>query len=167
MYDNIRWDEGFKDDVMDDLLENTQKFDDLLISLASNVEDIDEGVNSLNKLLTDIYEKYTKCEVKFKDHCENCGCTSGIKRSKFRNDKPWFTDDCKDLYKKYKKSLADFNRCHSNENHIKLNLDKQKYKSMENKLKRQYKNQEGNMLDNMRKKNPRKFYRKFKKKKIV
>ena len=36
---------------------------------------------------------------------------------------------------------------------------------MENKLKRQYKNQQGNMLSKLRKSNPRRFYRKFKKRK--
>jgi hypothetical protein len=39
---------------------------------------------------------------------------------------------------------------------------KQKYKVTENKLKRQYQNQQGHMMNTLRRKNPNKFYRKFK-----
>ena len=35
-------------------------------------ENIDESVEYLNKLLIDIFEKYSKCESRFKEKCENC-----------------------------------------------------------------------------------------------
>jgi hypothetical protein len=50
-------------------------------------------------------------------------------------DKPWFTEDCKILYNSYKRALSIFNDIHSDENRMKLNLEKQKYKRLENKLK--------------------------------
>ncbi|VDI19966.1 Hypothetical predicted protein, partial [Mytilus galloprovincialis] len=56
-------------------------------------------------------------------------------------DKPWFTDECKNLYNAYQQALGTFNKYRSNENRLSLNLAKQKYKWLENKLKRQYKNQ--------------------------
>jgi hypothetical protein len=37
---------------------------------------------------------------------------------------------------------------------MKLNLEKQKYKRLENKLKRLYKNKQGNMFNSMRTSNP-------------
>jgi hypothetical protein len=38
---------------------------------------------------------------------------------------------------------------------MKLNLEKQKYKRLENKLKRLYKNKQGNMFNSMRTSNPK------------
>ena len=67
-------------------------------------------------------------------------------------------------YTGYKSALNSFNKNRSNVNRLQLNLAKQRYKSMENKLKRQYKNQHGNMMNKLRKSNPRKFYKKFKRK---
>ena len=52
-------------------------------------------------------------------------------------------------------AIDSFNKYRSNENRLSLNLAKQRYKYLENKLKRQYKNQQGNMLSNLRKSNPK------------
>jgi S-adenosylmethionine hydrolase len=54
---------------------------------------------------------------------------------------------------------------HPNENRLKLNVAKQTYKRTETRLQRQYKNQQGNMISNLRRNNPKKFYRKFRKRK--
>jgi hypothetical protein len=53
-------------------------------------------------------------------------------------------------------SLDALNKNHSNENRLNFNAAKQKYKVTKNKLKRQYKNQQGNMMNNLRRKNPKK-----------
>jgi hypothetical protein len=45
---------------------------------------------------------------------------------------------CKILFNSYKRALSIFNDIHSDENRMKLNLEKQKYKRLENKLKRQF-----------------------------
>ena len=63
--------------------------------------------------------------------------------------KPWFTEDCKELYKQYLKSLDVFNKNRSNESKLKFNVAKQKYEVTENILKRQYKNQQGNMMNTL------------------
>ena len=46
---------------------------------------------------------------------------------------------------------------------MKLNLEKQTYKRLENKLKRLYKNKQGNMFNSMRTSNPKRFIGKFRK----
>mgnify|MGYP003683770889 CR=1 FL=1 len=46
-------------------------------------------------------------------------------------DKPWFDDQCRDLYNNYNKCLSFFNTCRSPENHAKLVTDKKKYKTAE------------------------------------
>ena len=61
------------------------------------------------------------------------------------------------LYKQYLSSLDALNKNHSNENRLNFNAAKQKYKVTKNKLKRQYKNQQGNMMNNLRRKNPKNF----------
>ena len=40
--------------------------------LSERDDNIDESVENLNKLLFGIFEKYSKCESKFKEKCENC-----------------------------------------------------------------------------------------------
>ena len=101
------------------------------------------------------------CESKFKDKCENC-IQSNKKRRYYSEYKPWFTEDCNELDKQYLKSLDEFNKNRSNEIRLKFNVAKQKYEVTENKLKRQYQNQQGHMMNTLRRKNPNKFYRKFK-----
>ena len=58
--------------------------------------------------------------------------------------------------------MDEFNKNRSNEIRLKFNVAKQKYEVTENKLKRQYNNQQGNMMNTLRRKNPKKIYRKFK-----
>ena len=69
------------------------------------------------------------------------------------DDRPWFTDECRSLYKTHKTSLFRFNREKTYEARIKLCTDKENYKKVEHMFKRQYKRQEGNMLDFLRKYN--------------
>ena len=148
-----KWDEGY---IGDNLMENAQKFGDLIVSMTDRDDNIDESVDNLRNYLL-IY----LCESKFKDKCENC-IQSHKKRRYYYEYKPWFTEDCNELDKQYLKSLDELNKNHSNEIRHKLNVAKQKYKVTENKLKRQYQNQQGHMMNTLRRKNPNKFYRKFK-----
>lgn len=117
---------------------NTQMFEDLLTNMDEN-SDVDNCVDNLNKLLSDIFEGYTKSEINFQKHCDLCEVTN--RKFSAKNDKPWFTDECKTLYNEYQRSIDSFNKYRSNDNRLILNLAKQRYKRLENKLKRQYKNQ--------------------------
>ena len=158
----FRWNEGCEDEVRNKLVMNTQMFEDLLTNMDEN-SDVDNCVDNLNKLLSDIFEGYTKSEINFQKHCDLCEVTN--RKFSAKNDKPWFTDECKTLYNEYQRSIDSFNKYRSNDNRLILNLAKQRYKRLENKLKRQYKNQSGNMLSALRRKNPKRFYKKFKKRK--
>ena len=51
-------------------------------------------------------------------------------------DKPWFTENCKELYRQYQKALYVFNKNRNEENRLQLNIAKQKSKVTENKIKR-------------------------------
>ncbi|VDI64106.1 Hypothetical predicted protein [Mytilus galloprovincialis] len=164
VYNTVRWDEGVKDDIMSDLLENSQKFDDLLLHLTEHENKIDECVDELNKLLITICEQYTRVEVKKVNKCGFCvdNNIASTKKPVFKLDKPWITENCKTLRRQYISALKVFNEKRTNENRIKFNIAKQKYKQTEMRLKRQYKNQQGNMLNRLRRNNPKKFFRKFK-----
>ena len=87
-----------------------------------------------------IFEQYTKSESIYREHCDFC--VGRVKTFSAKNDKPWFTEECKTLYKQYQMAIDSFNKNRSNENRLSLNLAKQRYKYLEYKLKRQYKNQQ-------------------------
>lgn len=158
----FKWNEGVEDDVRHQVLMNTQRFEDLLLNMDENI-DIDNCVDNLNKVLTDIFEQNTKSESIYREHCDFC--VGQVKTFIAKNDKRWFNQECKTLYKQYQMALDRLNKYRSNENRLSLNLAKQRYKYLENKLKRQNKNQQGNMLSKLRKSNPKRFNNKFKKRK--
>ncbi|XP_063447953.1 uncharacterized protein LOC134727502 [Mytilus trossulus] len=164
VYNTFKWRKKCEDDVRESLLSNAQQFEDLLTNKDEN-SDTNICVDELNKLLSDIFEQFTKSEIRHKKYCDIC--TDDYKQFKTTTDKPWFTDECKNLYNAYQQALGSFNKYRSNENRLSLNLAKQKYKWLENKLKRQYKNQRGNMMASLKRTNPKQFYRKFKKRKKV
>ena len=111
----------------------------------------------MNELLTDIFEKYTKVELDRTIQCEYCIGRKRTPNASAKRDKPWFTEECNILYNIYKRALSILNDIHSDENRMKLNLEKQKYKRLENKLKRLYKNKQGNMFNSMRSSNLKRF----------
>jgi hypothetical protein len=49
---SYKWDEGY---IGADLMENAQKFGDLIVSMTDRDDNIDESVDNLNKLLVDIF----------------------------------------------------------------------------------------------------------------
>ncbi|VDI43776.1 Hypothetical predicted protein, partial [Mytilus galloprovincialis] len=101
--------------------------------------------------------KTVKC-----DYCNGKKRNLGV--TGFNRDKPWINDECKELYRTYKRALSQFNLCRSEENRLYLNISKQRFKRMENTLKRRYKTQRGDMFSSMRRTNPKYFYRKFRRK---
>lgn len=165
-HDCYKWNEGFKDDVKRDLAANSDKVNELMNSLSDEPRNIDEIVNNINSCLSGIVNKYTKTEVTKVLKCDYCNSSKRTyKPIHIGQDKPWINDDCKQLYIEYRRSLKQFNQNKCEENRLILNLAKQRFKRSENSLKRRYKKQRGNMLSSMRKKNPKYFYRKFRKRK--
>jgi transcription elongation factor len=112
-------------------------------------------MDKMNELLIDIFEKYTKVELDRTIQCDYCIGRKRAPNASVKRDKPWFTEECKILCNSYKRALSIVNDIHSDENRMKLNLEKQKYKRLENKLKRLYKNKQGNMFNSMRTSNPK------------
>lgn len=55
VYDTNRWNEGFKDDILNDMMMNAQKFDDFLINITEHENSVDECVEQLSILLADIF----------------------------------------------------------------------------------------------------------------
>jgi DNA integrity scanning protein DisA with diadenylate cyclase activity len=52
---SYKWDEGYIDYVLNDLMKTTQKFGDLIVSMTDRDDNIDESVDNLSKLLVDIF----------------------------------------------------------------------------------------------------------------
>ncbi|VDI50097.1 Hypothetical predicted protein [Mytilus galloprovincialis] len=92
-----------KDDVRESLLSNAQQFEDMLTNIDEN-SDTNICVDELNKLLSDIFEQFTKSEIRHKKYCDVC--TDDYKPFKTTTDKPWFTDECKNLYNAYQQALG-------------------------------------------------------------
>ena len=92
----FKWNEGVEDDVRNQVLMNTQKFEDLLLNMDENI-DIDNCVDNLNKVLTDIFEQYTKSESIYREHCDFC--VGQVKTFIAKNDKPWVNEEYKTSFK--------------------------------------------------------------------
>ena len=92
VYATNTWKEGFKDDILNDMMMNAQKFHDFLINITEHENSVDECVEQLNILLADIFEHYAKSDVKCTKRCEYCVYNSN-RVSNTKVDKPWITED--------------------------------------------------------------------------
>lgn len=109
VYHTFKWRNKCEDDVRESLLSNAQQFEDMLTNIDEN-SDTNICVDELNKLLSDIFEQYTKTEIRHKNlviYVLMIINNLKLQRIKYR----------------------------SNENRLSLNLAKQRYKWLENKLK--------------------------------
>ena len=136
---------------------------DSLSACVNNIADINETIMSLTSLIKSVTDQFCSKTFSKIDLCEYCKINKSYKQ-KNTNNKPWFDDECARKYKVYKTALAKFNRNKTFANRIYLANVKSTYKSYEAKMKRSYHRQEGNMLDNMKRKNPKQFYKFFRKK---
>ena len=135
-------------------------------SINVDTGNIDDTVNEMNVILSNIAEKYTKNELTKTVMCDYC--RNGKRRNlttSVTRENPWITDECKRLYIDYKRALLKFSKLRSDENRLELNLSKQRFNRMENNLKSRYYNQRGNMLSTVRRTNPKYFHMKFRKRK--
>ena len=137
-----------------------QELENRVTSLYEVIDDIDrsnvsvdDGVDQITLILKNIFDPHCCTEIKV---------SSGNKQS--REDKVWFDNKCRRLYSDYRAALRIFNRDHSNFNRTDLIEKKREYKRYATRMKRHYYRYEGNKLCYMRKNNPKKFYKLFKKK---
>ncbi|VDI30527.1 Hypothetical predicted protein [Mytilus galloprovincialis] len=89
-----------EDDVRESLLSNAQQFEDMLTNIDEN-SDTNICVDELNKLLSDIFEQFTKSKIRHKNTVINVLMI--INNLKLQTDKPWFTDECHNLYNAYQR----------------------------------------------------------------
>ena len=96
-------------------------------NIIASLENIDESSDSINLVVKNVSNAIMDT---FKEHCERVPFTHSSSQSKPKTigpqDKQWFDDRCRDLYKNYKKCLSFFNTCRSLENHAKLVMAKKK-----------------------------------------
>jgi hypothetical protein len=154
---SVRWNTENVESVVDQITQNTDK-------LQSIVE-ADSCVDLFCNVLNDIVLPY--CDV----HTHSCKAKCDEFKSKRKNnviekdDKPWFSETCKTKYRKYKKTLHEFNINKTTDSHTYLIRKKKEYNKLELRLKRQYKRHEGDMIDLLRIQNPKEFHKYFSKRK--
>jgi exonuclease III len=158
----IKWNEAEHEAMATTLNENKNNLDTLFETLHDNVESITNCVKVFTKILDNSFEQYTKRIITCQLPCTTCSACAKNNPTLEKGSKPWFTKKCVELYRAYKQALNDFNRNYSNENRSLLITAKQVYKQAVNKAKKKYKHAEGDMLNQMRKENPKAFYKKFK-----
>ena len=149
-----KWNERNKYNLMTALSANL----DILNMTVDNSTIVDETVENFTVVMNDIISPF--CTQTLKKHC--CDCTNGTRKINTPCDKPWFTDECKALYHKYKYELHQFNRNKNQLNRLRLADAKKAYKRVTIRLKRNFLRTEGNMLSIMKKDNPKLFYKMFK-----
>jgi hypothetical protein len=135
---------------------------DDLYSCIRNGHDTNSAVSEFTGLLQDITDDYCAKTIKVK----KCSCSGGAHNITVkRTNKVWFDQDCKRLYSNYKRDLRTFNKLKNNCNRVRLAESKRAYKTCEARAKRRFQRQEGNMLSNLKRVNPKQFYKLFKGKK--
>ena len=143
-----RWKSELSHIIKNKLKAEIGHISEIVESTACNVESIDDCVCKLTDIINDITSVCKYCKTS--------------KRVKTYRDKPWFDDKCRELYRNYKDSLDQFNKCKSTVNRINLTNSEKLYKSHCLRTKRKYMRSEGNKLDYARKGNPKGFFEMFK-----
>lgn len=159
----FRWNDEYKLQCREELTSNVDQLNLLCENLNfESQENLDNSVYDFSVFLNSIMAPFF--EVKH-DSVKNG--KPKIYNKPRNDDKPWFTDECKRLYRNYMRCLNIFNHEKSSVNHSNLIEAKKIYKKLESRLKRIYKRQQGNMLEGLRTINPKLFYGKFAKKRRI
>ena len=156
-----KWNESNKYNLINALSANL----DMLNMSVDNSAAVDETIENFTAILNDIWSPF--CTQTFNKRC--CDFTNGTEAINTPCDKPWFTDECKALYHKYKYELRQIKRNKNQLNRLRLADAKKKkkkkaYKRVNIRLKRNFLRTEGNMLS-MKTDNHKLFYKMFKRRK--
>ncbi|KAK3084323.1 hypothetical protein FSP39_011568 [Pinctada imbricata] len=163
----FRWDDELRDLARESLIVDMDRLKNCIPdSVIFTEESVNRCVSDFSNCLTDLmYPFFEKGDNPSLDP-PAAKCNDRVySRGKYFIDKPWFNDVLKAKYRNYKSALYIFSQNKSHANHVILMEKKREYKALECTLKRQYTRSEGNMLEEMRKRNPKNFYRIFKRKK--
>lgn len=124
-------------------------------------ESIDDTVHNFISVLKSVVNPFCAQTVTK----QTCKCENEKSRRNHISDKPWFTEECKTLYRKYKYELRQFNKFKTKVNRLRLADAKKAYKRVNIRQKRIFLRTEGNMITHMKRENPKLFYKMFKKRK--
>jgi exonuclease III len=155
----IKWNVDDRETIINLVNAHSDRLTQAVDSVQPTCESINEALLNFTNALSDITSSC--CTKTRRGQCENCAQTSAPTTR--TEDKPWFNDKCRTLYKAYRSVLRCFNRTRSNADRVKLAAAKRVYKREEQRLKRIYQRHEGNMLSLMKRTNPRQFYKLFNK----
>ena len=139
---------------------------DSLSACVYDITDINETIHSLTSTIKSFTDQFCIKTCTFTEIWESCKLNKQRQNHNIAN-KTWFDDECVRKYKLYKTALWQFNKDKSFQNRMNLANAKTVYKTYEAKMKRHYFRQEGNMLDNMKRDNPKQFYKIFWKKRTT
>ena len=106
------WNEECKVDILNSLSGKSEQLQILFKNICPTKESIDKSVTDLTHLIYESTNQYCSHTVK----CKNVGghCLKSVR------DKPWFDDNCRELYRSYKEALYVFNKHSSFENRYNL-----------------------------------------------
>ena len=76
------------------------------LDMLDNSTTADETVDNFTAAVNDIISPF--CSQTFTKH--SCSCMKGSRNIISHTDKPWFTDECKTVYNKYKYELRQFSK---------------------------------------------------------
>jgi hypothetical protein len=165
----FKWKDEFKNQFNQLLIVNVDKLNHVVEIDGDTTQDsINDCVNNFTTELQHLMEPLFSVQTSYTCSTHTNTCRSNdqrgninIKSNRYMEDKPWFDDRLKQLRLSYLSALADFNIMKNEATHTNLKNKKRRYKLLERKLKRQYKETEGNMLEYLKKYNPKQFYSKF------
>lgn len=120
----IRWNEDNKEKIKEKIQLKVPLLEEICMNDDISTNEIDTAVSQFTEQIKKIILPY-------------CTVSNRKSNQKPRNDdKPWFSDDCKQRYKAYKTALWNFNQWKSRDNHSVLIDKKKRYKTLENRLKK-------------------------------
>ena len=133
----VKWREDNTQNIRNTLLESSDRLSRTIDIEFKDMEDVNVCIENFCCIINECVLPFAELkDVKHK-----------TKNTDSNGDKPWFNRTCKTLYNNYNECLFNFNENMSVECRKLLVEAKQRYKKVENRLKRQYKRQEGDMLE--------------------
>ena len=107
-----KWDENNKQSIIDAVDANVAMLDDAV----DGNESIDDTVDNFISALKSIVNPFCAQTVTKR----TCNCRNEYSQRNHIDDKPWFTEECKTLYLKYKYELRQFNKYKTKVNRLRL-----------------------------------------------
>ena len=168
----FRWNSDLAPLAREALIVNTDNLNRCARAVSTcelSQDGIDSAVDGMSAFLSDTLAPFCEITRSAGDHP---GVTNNTHRhttgsrnhsSVDRIHRPWFNDELLNKRRIYLNALSVFNRVKTSDNLEHLRVCKQAYKVLESRLKCQFQRTEGDMLDNLRKSNPKAFYKRFSK----